>query len=282
MNHLEMAQEAGTTIRTIKKWVVEKHRITGDLRKTIKTLTQKQEDLIIGSMLGDGHITNEKYIPIFIVSHANDEKDYLYWKYDVLKDMCNSSPAIVEAKLKPFGDRTYMSQVAYRFNSRSLDALIPYRDMTVKELVDKLNDFSLSIWFLDDGNRDRSHWDICVAPYNEDEIEFILKTLRETFGLDCKQKADIRYITLTSNSSRYLDEIILKEIPNDLDIVKKKITENDICEAANYFWIEFNGEKIGLNRFSRENGIPYTIARKLYFSGITNGSSLIENYLNKE
>jgi hypothetical protein len=282
MNHQEMSQEAGTTIRTIKKWVVEKHRITGDLRKSLKTLTQRQEDLLIGSMLGDGHITNEKYIPIFIVSHANNEKDYLYWKYGIFKDLCNSLPALVEAKLKPFGDKVYMSQEAHRFNTRSLDALITFRDMSVEELVNRLNEFSLSIWFLDDGHRDSNHWEICVAPYSELEIEHILKVLREVFNLECKQKSDTRYIGLTAVSSRKLDEIILREVPNDLDVIKKKITENDICEAANYFWIYFKNEKIGLNRFSRNNGIPYSFARKLYFQGITDGSILIEKFFNEE
>jgi len=246
----------------------------------LKTLTKKQEDLIIGSMLGDGHITNEKYIPIFIVSHANDEKEYLYWKHETLKDVCNSSPALVEAKLKPFGDKLYMSQDAHRFNTRSLDALITFRDMSIIDLVNKLNEFSLSIWFLDDGHRDNSHWQLCVAPYSATETDHILKVLREVFKLECKKKSDTRYIGLTAESSRKLDEIILKEIPNELDVIKKKITENNICEAANYFWIDYNNEKIGLNRFSRSNGIPYSVARELYFQGITDGSKLIEMYLN--
>lgn len=277
MTHQEMAEESRTTVRTIKKWLVEKHRMTKNLRKELKTLTKLQQNLIIGSMLGDGHITNEKYLPIFIVSHAHSEKDYLFWKYETLKDVCNKPPTFNVAKLKPFGNKLFMAQKSYRINTRSLDALIAFRDMSIIELVNSLNEFSLSIWMLDDGHRSSISWELCVAPYEDSEIIHILKVFHEVFGLSCKRKSDPRYITFTSDSSRKLDEIILSHIPNQLDIIKKKITENNISQAANYFWIEFNGEMIGLNRFCRTNKIPYSKGRDLYMQGITDGNAIIES-----
>jgi hypothetical protein len=271
-----MAQEAGTTARTIKKWVVEKHRLKGNIRRKVKRLNQLQEDLIIGSILGDGHITNEKFKPIFIVSHAADEKDYLYWKHDILKDFCNKGPRLIEAQIKPFGDKEYLSQDAYRINTRVQDDLIKYRDMSIKEIVKKLNEFSFSIWLLDDGHRSSGCWDLCVAPYSADEVNEILNVIHERFKLECKIKSDNRYILFTAKSSRDLDQIILKNIPNELDVIRKKITEKDIDTEANYFWVTYNNEEIGLNRFCRENKIVYSAARKLYFEGVTDGIALIE------
>lgn len=279
LNHQEMAVEAKTTIRTIKKWVVEKHRLTGNLRKEIKKLNTIQEDLIVGSILGDGHITNEKYIPIFIVSHANDEKDYLYWKYEILKDICNMSPSLVKSTEKPFGDKKYISQDAFRFNTRALDELIKFRDMPIIEVLTRMNEFSFSVWMLDDAHRSPNYWELCVAPYNENEVNKILEVLRTSFNLECKlHSTDNRYIRFTAKASRDIDAIILKNIPNELDVIKKKITNNNICAEAIYFWIEYKSEKIGLRRFCDENNLPYLITRDYYHSGITDGKELISKF----
>ncbi|TVY09821.1 hypothetical protein [Paenibacillus cremeus] len=281
LNHQEMAKEANTTVRTIKKWVVEKHRLTGNIRKEVKKLSSRQEDLIVGSILGDGHITNEKYIPLFIVSHAKDERDYLYWKYEILKDICNTSPRLIKSTEKPFGDKVYISQDAFRFNTRSLDDLKRFRDMPICDVMDRLNEFSFSIWMLDDASRSPTYWELCVAPYNEIEVDKMLDIIHRNFNLDCKlQTSDKRYIRFTAKASRDVDTIILKNIPNGLDVVKKKITENEISEEAIYFWVSYNNEKIGLRRFCDENELPYLLARDYYHNGIIDGDMLID-YLGK-
>ena len=228
LNHEEMAKEAKCSKRVIEKWCYEKHGLTQKFRQHNKELNNIQRDLIIGSLLGDGHIDKRETQPLFIVSHAENQKEYLYWKYELLKDLCNRSPLYIKPQDKLFGDKLYSCQAQYRLCTRIYDCLKEYRSMSKRELINNLNQFSLSIFALDDGYRAYSKWQICLADIDiEDRILFV-DNLKNEFGLVgtiCNY--DNRYVNLDSHSSIKLDDIILSNIPNDLDIIKYKILEHN-------------------------------------------------------
>lgn len=261
LNHDEMAKEADCTKRVIQKWCVERHRLTQKYRQQHKQLNNMQEALIVGSLLGDGHIDKRDTQPVFIVGHAVNQKDYLYFKYDLMKDFCNISPSHIKGTVKYFPDNSkgYLVQDAYRFCTRIHDCFLEYRNMTIKNLLDKLNSFSLSIWILDDGHRGRSNWQVCVANFADCEKEYAMKMLRQKFNLDCYiPNLDNRYIYFKANSTRVIDDIILKEIPNNLDIIKYKITENNqIASPQKRAYINIDGEDILLTEYCEKNNLPY-------------------------
>ena len=133
LNHEEMAEESNTTKRTIEKWCCEKHRLTQKYRQKYKQLNKLQRDLITGSLMGDGNIDRRKTQPVFIVSHAENQKDYLFWKYNIIKDFCNSSPSYHKANTKTFKNKKYNRQASWRISSRVQDCFIPLREMSVIE-----------------------------------------------------------------------------------------------------------------------------------------------------
>ena len=259
MNHNEMAEEANSSKRVIEKWCCEKNGLTQKFRQRNKQLNQKQRDLIIGSLLGDGHIDKRKTQPMFIVSHAENQKDYLYWKYEILKDLCNIPPTYKEEGIRIFNNKPYVCQPQFRVCTRIHDCLIPLRNMSKLEIIDSLNEFSLSILFLDDGSRDRSNWSVCVAGFNDDEKKFFVNKLNNFFKLDAYiSPSDNRYIKLRAESSRILDNIILTQVPNNLDIIKYKITENDnIATAQKHRYINNNGNLILLTEYCKMNNVDY-------------------------
>ena len=170
LNHDEMAKEANCSVRVIKKWCTEKHKLTGDYRRYNKKLSDLQKDLIIGSMLGDGHIDRRETQPMFIVVHAENQKDYLYYKYNVLKNLCNIEPTYIKSKYYNFGgDKSYKCQPQYRICTRIHECLKDYRNKTYTYLLKLMNEYSLSIWVLDDGHRD-DKWELCVAQYTMRDI----------------------------------------------------------------------------------------------------------------
>lgn len=74
------------------------------------------------------------------------------------------------------------------------------------------------------------------------------------------------------NQAEKIDQLILNTLPNDLDIVKKKILNNsNITEAAQYVFVISNNEKIGLSTYCRSHKIPYNKAKI-----ITNENNLSE------
>ena len=78
---------------------------------TVGSLSQLQKSVIIGSILGDGYIRilpgrSEAFLEI---NHSIKAKEYVDWKYSVLRNICQSPPKerIIDNK-----------RTAYRFFTR--------------------------------------------------------------------------------------------------------------------------------------------------------------------
>lgn len=219
-----VAKLCGATKRVIEKWANEKYKLNQKTRQQIQTINKTQGDIIIGSLLGDGHIDKRETQPIFIVSHAENQKDYLYWKYNILKNLCNKEPSIISSKIKYFNNKPYICQVSYRMITRIIDNLKFYRSLSNINLINMINEISFSVFVLDDGHRsNKKIWKICLASYSEEEKEEMINVFKEKFGIIgyfCKDK---RYMCFRVSCSKIIDEIILRNIPNDLDIIQYKI-----------------------------------------------------------
>lgn len=215
----EIADEFGWTKRVIEKWVQLFCLGARDFKKE-KTLSPLQISLIKGSILGDGHIAENNS---FIVSHAEDQKEYLFWKYEILKDVCSSPPAYYQGQKKYFlGDRVYDCKPWYRFNTRLLNCLGNIKNIPKTKIISDLDDLGVAIWFLDDGNREECNWRLCFAALGNEEKEKTIEALerRGIFSHLCK---DTRYLFVNAEGSRKLDEIILRNVPKELDIIRTKI-----------------------------------------------------------
>lgn len=229
LNHEEMAFEGKCSKRVIEKWCSEKHRLTQEFRKINKQMNSIQKDLVIGSLLGDGHVDKRETQPIFIVSHAENQKDYLFWKYELMKDLMNMTPSYYKEEYHPFRiDKQYLCQPHYRISSRIHDCFTPYREMSKHDLINNLNEFSLSVFALDDGYRADSNWQICLADIPMNDRHFFIDIMESRFNLTGHiTNCDDRYMIFTADSSRKLDMIILDCVPCDLDIIKDKLLQND-------------------------------------------------------
>lgn len=278
MSMKEMADEAGAKLRVVKKWCSEKHRLNDRTFRKEKKLTEQQKQLIMFGRLGDGHIDKRENQPMYIEVHAENQKDYLFWKWSILKDICNHEPIYYPNNNKYFNEVEYKTQATYRLNTRIIDDLIPIRAMSISEIILQLNEFGLCLHLLDDGHRNKSNWFVCLAEYTQEEKDLYIKTCKEKFALDAKIIKDDRYIEFDAISSRIIDSMILKHIPNNLDIVQYKIINNNIPSPANYVYVEENGKLIGLNTFCRKNGLVYKKCKKYVDDVQTKQISAIELY----
>ncbi len=58
------------------------------------------------------------------------ETDYVFWKYDKLKDLCSAPPKYYEATYTSFGtNKQYLCKPYYRFETRIINQLKEIRDM---------------------------------------------------------------------------------------------------------------------------------------------------------
>ena len=179
--------------------------------------------------LGDGHIDRRTDQPMYIESHAENQKDYLYWKWTILKDLCNKEPIYYPPQEHTFGgEQKYECQAHYRLCTRIIDDLKPIREMSNLEIIEELNEFGLSLHMLDDASRSDGFWSLCVAEYSEDDIERYLEICKERFDIVGKIRKDTRYIGFDKRSSQIIDDIILRNVPNDIDIIQYKILNNQL------------------------------------------------------
>lgn len=267
MSHKEMADELGVTKRVVQKWCVEIHGINGNTFKELKKLSDIQRQIIIAGTLGDGHIDRREDQPMYIESHAEDEKDYLFWKYDYLKDLCHKPPKYYKNTLHGFGEKViYECQPHYRINTRIINELKEIREMSRIDKIRILNKFQLSLLLLDDGSRD-SLWSLCVAEWTYEEKIELLNKCQNEFMLRFTINKDERYITFDALSSTRIDQIILESIPNNLDIIHKKIIDNKkIRPFRNSYYVLTEKGKIGLATYSKLCHIPYDYLKNIVYN----------------
>jgi len=176
---------------------------------TVGSLSQLQKSVIIGSILGDGYIRilsgrNNAFLEI---NHSFKAKEYVDWKYFVLKNICQSSPKkrMIDGK-----------RIAYRFFSKQYPKITNLWKLFYKngrKIIPKkfkLNPIILAVWFMDDGSKCRNQ-DIylnCQQFAIKDQKE-LLSALRK-MGLKARLNRDKKYyrIRFLKESIERLNKII--------------------------------------------------------------------------
>lgn len=222
----DIANELGVSRRVIEKWLYEKNRF---VFRNVYKLTDIQKQIVIWGTLGDGHIDKRDTQPLYIESHAIDEKDYIWWKYEHMKPMFNQEPVFYNGTNKYFNTngKSYQCSDYYRMSSKIIDDLIPIRDMTKSEKLKTIDKLGLSLLLLDDGNRSGSNWNLCFASFTQEEKELFINLCKENFDLDGHiLNKDDRYMSFDAPSSRRIDEFMLEIFPKDMDVIQKKIIKH--------------------------------------------------------
>lgn len=158
----EIATAHGTTQvqvgRLRKKWGIPTLGKTARLSARIPSLTDEQRSMLVGSLLGDGHLTapSEKTAR-FIERHSSAQEPYLRWKAEVLGALV-SSVYTVQKKDTHTG-RVYDG---VEFSTYSLECLRPLYDLFYPapdrkrvfpaSLGGLLTPLALAVWFMDDGS----------------------------------------------------------------------------------------------------------------------------------
>jgi len=175
-----------------KKWIPIKNGVT---------ILPTQRSLIIGSLLGDGTMRMGKGAinANFKVEQGLAQRDYVLWKYEILKPLVFTEPKISyrytaqkEKYPKSWWFRTirhplltgiynmfYISQ-GYKTGRK----IIP------KNIIDELDALGLAIWIMDDGSYSKGHIDISTYSFLEPEINLLQLTLKKKFDVEIKYYKD--------------------------------------------------------------------------------------------
>jgi len=138
-------------------------------------LTDRQRELIVGSLLGDGAMRC-KCNALLEVNHGFGQRDYVDWKFRELENLVATPP---KARL---GNG---SRVAYRFTTLTLPALTPYfrafypagRKVVTRV---RLTPLTTAVWFMDDGSRSRRSVYLNTQQFDEASQRALAQALAAT------------------------------------------------------------------------------------------------------
>jgi len=183
---------------------------------TVGRLNQKQLSLIYGSLLGDGYmrIIEGRCNAFLEINHSFKAKKYVDWKFNILKNICISSPK----------ERvTNKGRIAYRFFTRQSDELTKIYNLfykNKKKVIPKslvLDPMLLAVWYMDDGSKcSTSNIYLNTQQFSMKDQKFLLHLLRK-IGVKARLNKDKKY---------YRIRILAESIKTFMNIIKNNIEDS--------------------------------------------------------
>lgn len=178
-------------------------------------MDKNAEQVLLGSMMGDGCLTKSKGIktnPRYSEVHCIKQKEYLLWKSIYFKKLFN-----IKFLIKiPKQNRIIKSTKQIYLYSNTCPFLLYYYNLfyvkTRKkrngkiitiESLNKLKLLGLAIWYMDDGNFCRGRASLTI---NDKYIRLVKKWFKEKFGIEGKINNLCFYLNV-KNSKKFINLI---------------------------------------------------------------------------
>lgn len=185
-------------------------------KKTLR-ITDTQREIIIGKLLGDGHLeTRNDRTYRLKIEHSIVQAPYVDWLYDSLREWVLTPP---QEKIKEREGKTStnywfttVSSGSFRFFAQQ------FYDKDGKKKVPKLihrwmTPRALAVWFMDDGSiKSRTHHAriINTHSFTKQEIERLCDVLKSKYHLAAvprKQKDGTQIMILAESAQAFADLI---------------------------------------------------------------------------
>ncbi len=193
-------------------------------RKNSLVLTDRQRAILVGLLLGDGHLETQNRGKTYRlkIEHGITQRAYVDWLYLEFQDWVRTPPRS-RTKLsfgKPiasYGFATYSSG-ALRFYAQQF-----YRNgkKVLPKIIGKLIDpFSIAIWFMDDGSwksSEHSTYIIHTIGYSRSELTRVREVFEKKFGIMVaihKQYNGLRLYVVSASAKRFKTLIDQYVIPS--------------------------------------------------------------------
>lgn len=187
-------------------------------------LTTKQKEILVGIILGDGHLETQNKGRTYRlkVEHSIKQKAYVDWLYENFKDFIISPPKertrlSLGKELTSYGFTT-LSTSEFRFYGQLFyqngKKVIP------KTISEMLSCKSIAVWFMDDGSfKSKSHktYIIHSNSYTKKELEIIKEVFAKKFGIEVgihKQYSQWRLYVYTKSALSFRKMIEPFIVPN--------------------------------------------------------------------
>ena len=180
-------------------------------------LSKQQKEVLVGTILGDGHLEQNGKGVRLRVDHGMSQKDYVLWKYKVFQNFVPSKPRIISEyhkKEQKHYERlhfsTYSNGVFQEWRDLFYRNKIKIVPQNIKELL--VSPVSLAVWMMDDGYKrnDCNALRLNTDLFSYDEQELLTNCLQENFGIEATihKKGKTFNIYIPERSSRKFCELV--------------------------------------------------------------------------
>ncbi len=155
-----------------------------------------QKQMIIGCLLGDGRLEcrSKNGSARLRIHHGEKQKEYLFWKYGILKNIVNNEPKKIAWKDR----KRNINCVSWYFHTLTLRELgnlhsLFYnekRKVLPKNLYSLLTPLSLAVWTMDDGDSDKDSVRYNVQSFTRKEQVMLKNLLRRKYELRANLNKD--------------------------------------------------------------------------------------------
>lgn len=157
-------------------------------------LTPLQRSFIIGSMLGDAtmRVGRGAKNANFKIDHCLEQKKYVFWKYEILKNFATTPPRISYRTTKEevryeksWWFRTLRHPVLTEIYNQfyTTDSYRCGRKVVPDSLIDSIDSFVMAVWVMDDGSYNQGKIDISTYSFTLQEIEKLCSIIKKKFNI---------------------------------------------------------------------------------------------------
>ena len=147
-------------------------------------LTSRQQEIVIGSLLGDGYLVATTRGFAFRVNHGIKQKDYVDWKYSELEAFTNSQPRGHE-------NSYYFRTVSHDFFGKLRQIFYHGAQKVLPAHIDQwITPLAFSVWVMDDGARDKGQLRLNTQSFTKGENEVLIRILKAKLGIAANLNRD--------------------------------------------------------------------------------------------
>lgn len=236
----QIGKEVGVGGITIHRWlekfgiesrsVSEAIRVRHNLDLITDELTDKEEEIIRGSLMGDGGLyTRNNKTANFAEGHGLNQKQYLKWKE---KELVRLQPRFTYPVSQKTGKQECRIDTSFFFCLEDLRKEY-YTDKKhiTKQILDKLTPLALAVWYMDDAHKVKGGGvRLLTCDFSVKEHEVMIRCFQEKWDINPKIEWTAEY----DNGIRYpYLKFIADEAEKLINIIEPHIESSMLYKIAN-------------------------------------------------
>jgi LAGLIDADG DNA endonuclease family len=256
-------------------------------KKTESPLTDRQKEIIIGSLMGDACRASPTGASVKF-KHSEKQKAYITWKFNELENISSKYSFQTKSYFHEVFKANYNYTVFYTNANSDIEIILKefYQGadkQPTQNLIDQISPLSLAVWYMDDGMTDfgarPSEPDkdltkitpvaqICTDSFNKTELDMTILWLKNKYNISARLRSHYK-----SNETRYRIVINNESVKDFFDLIRPHFIQEMLYKIDLNAYIakrkRTGGSCKGYEKYTNEESEDFSI-----FSEIDNSNQI--------